>query len=244
MASKLEKPPATLSVDHAPNSLSTCSHHCGSNLTFMYGTRDAPLYSKIELFFQTGVYGYWALVTVIFWILSPSFTPNNFKEIKGLLWVNQSLVLGAVYRQLLETDLRISIMFWLGLAVYGGLNLTYVVLDFLIAGQAMDYFEEVRAWLLGDRDFGLSLRQGMVKRLKMGAVRANQTFESVESRLRLPGSLYKQETYLGRRSLQVRTGILADVLAFALTVMLGILVSHLWFAQRGTAMRQRIVSAI
>lgn len=135
------------------------------------------------------------------------------------------LLLMAVHESA-EPGLVSRIVYGVGVGVYAVLNIVYAVFDFLVSNDGLLDFQENEVWRLGDRDFAVTMDSSMIRELKTGATGLGLDPAYVRSRL---FDLLAEDDYLSHRDIQTKIGVVADVFAVALVLLLGgLVVLTLW----------------
>ncbi|KAM7187790.1 hypothetical protein V8F20_010847 [Naviculisporaceae sp. PSN 640] len=133
----------------------------------------------------------------------------------------------------------IKVPYLLLLAAYTILNIAYLILDFLISASSLESFKygDSWSWRLGDRDFALTMNNGMIEALKMNAFGTGFAPGSIRV------AMYDDDddpAYLDNRWIQVKIGVAADALAVALAlVFLGLVVVAFVFGGSGVHKKGR-----
>lgn len=109
--------------------------------------------------------------------------------------------------------------FWPVLGIYAILNITYLILDFLISSQAIQSFKYQNwEWRLSDRDVGLTFTPSALEELTMNGATTLSPYY-VERRMY---NIASDDDFQNKRSIQIKIGVAADFLALALAVFVGI----------------------
>jgi hypothetical protein len=237
----------------------------------MYGHWNGPFYSDREIYGQLTLYCIWTLVLIFpFYksvkhgarflqlaiacfgscftflcvrlglLIGQSDVPIEYRyesSIVVLLWrLGMVFLLAAVFQP--DTGKLVRIGFWLGLAIYGTLDIAYVVLDFVISSKAVETRKSgasITGWQLADRDFGLTLTHSMMAELE--AYESRENFIEWKLYDTLGGTWHRE------RGVQIKVGVAADFVAFALVGALFI-VGALAFWREKTSRGRNYVSAM
>lgn len=132
-----------------------------------------------------------------------------------------------------ESSKLFKFIFWPILGTYAVLNITYLILDFIISSKGLNVFKDTWDWRLSDRDFGLTITpHGIVELTTNGDFNMSPFY--VESRMYDSSS---EDNFQHQRSVQIKIGVAADFLALALAVFILAVASITWIKNRRKLIR-------
>lgn len=115
-----------------------------------------------------------------------------------------------------------------------------IILDFIIAAEAVERFNDAGFWRYSDRDFVLTLTPSMLREMKTGTWQGGGRLFGLRERMYDPS-----ETYLSGRQLQITIGVVVNYVALAGAAGVGVCAALLlfmgrcWLVQRLCGLRGR-----
>jgi len=116
-----------------------------------------------------------------------------------------------------ESSKIFKLIFYPFLGVYGVLNITYIIYDFIISNKALDQFKDDWTWRYSDRDFGLTLTPYAID---TGLIWNGDTMLSPIFAASRMFDITDEDNWDAMRGVQIKVGVAADFLALALAVFI------------------------
>ncbi|KAF2871935.1 hypothetical protein BDV95DRAFT_570954 [Massariosphaeria phaeospora] len=152
-------------------------------------------------------------------LISESDVPIGYRFESSIVVLGERIGMVFLIAGLFPPESRklFKMLFYPILALCAGLNIAYIVLDFLLSAAALNQYKDSWTWWLSDRDFGLTLTSRHVRELKLNSGYDVSPFY-VEDKV-FDGFA----DYHSPRSIHIKIGVAADFLALALAVFIAIL---------------------
>jgi hypothetical protein len=127
-------------------------------------------------------------------------------------------------------------IFWPLLAMYAILSIAYLSFDFVVSAAASNAYKEEGYWLVGDRDFGVTLTANQVEELKTAAGGTGLSPFYIARKMFSIGS----DAYFRDRGNQVKIGVAMDFLSLFMALYLGLLSCFAWIRKNQHPIRETV----
>lgn len=136
----------------------------------------------------------------------------------------------------LHTKKLFGFIFWPLLAMYAILSIAYLSLDFVVSAAALRAYKEEGIWLVGDRDFGVTLTTSQVEELKTAANGSGLSPYYIARKMFSVGD----GAYFRDRGNQVKIGVAMDFLSVFMALYLGLLSCFAWIRKNQHPIRETV----
>jgi hypothetical protein len=154
-------------------------------------------------------------------IIAESDVPLGYRYESSVVILLQRLGIIFLFAAALAPDARkvVKIAFYIALGILLNLNITYLVIDFIISSKAVRNYEDDWNWRLTDRDFALAYTPYGLEQLTTNGA-SNLSPFYVES---ITYDIGSEDGWQKRRRRQVIIGVVADFVALVLALSLAVI---------------------
>lgn len=152
-------------------------------------------------------------------ILGENNVPIAYRYESSVVVLLQRLAMVFLFagvHQATQPGLLSKIGYGVGIGVYAILNVVYIIFDFLVSHNGLEFFKDEEVWRVSDRDFTLTMDNSNINLVKTAAAGSGLSPGAIADRFYDEGDTWTD--FLKQRDTQVKIGVAADTIAFVLAL--------------------------